>query len=379
MGEGEPSASDRAELERLGIDPSAPGAADTLKLARYLLDRGATAEDVREAARTGTLGPLALELALGPPGEPVPFAEAAERAGMDPDEAAALWRALGFPDPLTSDVTLTSSQIDTLRVLGGMGRSVFGRETTEQIARVIGGSVALLAEAIVDSFRVNVEMPRTTAGEPYSEVVQDYAQMASAMFPALTAAVADVLRTHIVSVASSSWAPDEDRAAVTRDRTVGFIDLVDYTSRSRALSPAALAAIVGRFESRVGDAVERRGGRVVKLIGDEAMFVIDDPAEASELALELATWFREDEELPEVRVGLAAGPVVSHHGDYFGEVVNLAARLVKVAGVGEVFVSESVAEKVGGRVAAEPAAAPRLKGYDADVAAFRLRDPEASG
>jgi adenylate cyclase len=375
VGEGDPS--DPAELERLGIDPSAPGAADRLKLIRYLLDQGAAREDVAEAARTGTLGPLALELALSPPGDSVPFPEAAARAGLETAEAAAIWRALGFPDPVDASVSLTPAQIETLQALAGMGRSLFGPETTEQIARVIGGSVALLAETIVDAFRVNVEMPRGKAGDPYSEVVEDYAQTASVMFPALTAVIADVLRTHVLSVSRSTWVPDQERAAVTRERTVGFADLVGYTSTSRALSPAALAASVGRFESQVGEVVERRGGRVVKLIGDEAMFVVDDPAQGCELALELARTFRDDPELPPIRVGLATGPMVSHHGDYFGDVVNLAARLVKVAGVGEVLVSESVAEKLATRIAVEAVGAPSLKGYEPGVAAFRLRDPGA--
>src|SRR5437667_11788090 len=95
---------DGAELERLGIDPSAPDAADTRRLAELLLDRGASHEELVEALRAGGLGPLALDLALRPPGEPVPFADAAAQAGLDAREAAGLRPALGLPDPADGSV-----------------------------------------------------------------------------------------------------------------------------------------------------------------------------------------------------------------------------------------------------------------------------------
>jgi class 3 adenylate cyclase len=77
-----------------------------------------------------------------------------------------------------------------------------------------------------------------------------------------------------------------------------------------------------------------------------------------------------------VRIGLAAGPVVSHRGDYYGDVVNLAARLVKVAAADEVLVSESIAEAdAGSRERFELTGAAPLKGYDDRVGAYRLESP----
>jgi class 3 adenylate cyclase len=373
-------ADELTEFERLGLDPAAPDAADARKLIRYLLDRGAGRQEVADAVKTGTLGPLALELALRPPGEAVPFPQAAHLAGLDTAEAAALWRALGFPDPLSSSATLTPAQTETLKVLAEMGRSLLGADTTLQLARVMGGSLALLAEAIVDAFRLKVEMPRRIAGEPYSEVVEDYAGVASLSFPALTEAVGDVLRTHVLSVSRSTWSLDEEQATVTRERTVGFADLVGYTSSTGTLSPADLAAAIGRFEAVVSDMVGRFDGRLVKLIGDEAMFVVDEPGTGCELALELIRALHADAPLRPVRIGLAAGPMVALHGDYYGEVVNLAARLVKVADPGRVLVSASVVEHLPDRIGFEAIHPLTLKGYEQGVAAFRLNEaPEDSG
>jgi adenylate cyclase len=163
-------------------------------------------------------------------------------------------------------------------------------------------------------------------------------------------------------------------ATVTRERAIGFVDLVDYTSRARMLAPAELAATIGRFELLVGDLVGRAGGRLVKLIGDEAMFVIGDPGAACELALELHRALAADPQGPQARIGLSAGPVVSHRGDYYGDVVNLAARLVKMAEPGGVLVSSTLASALDGwsLTAVE---APPLKGYAEAVTAYRLAAP----
>ena len=345
---------------------------DTQRLIQYLSDQGASDEEIAEAARTGTLGPLGLELALRPPGESVTFGEAAARAGLTVEDAAVMWRALGFPDPRASRASLGPRQVKTLEVLAEMTRSQLGPETALRLLRVLGSSVAQLAEAIVDSFRVKVEMPRRDRGEPVSEVVEDYSRVAAAMLPALTEVIGDVLIGHLLAVSRSSWALDEQRTTVTRELTVGFADLVDYTRSARLLAPAELAGAVDRFEACVADVVARHGGRVVKLIGDEAMFVLDDPSQACALATELIGELRHDRTLPQVRVGLAAGPVVSHQGDYYGDVVNLAARLVKAAEPGTVLVSEQVARCGSPGHTTDPVETGQLKGYDAPARVYRL-------
>ncbi len=159
---------------------------------------------------------------------------------------------------------------------------------------------------------------------------------------------------------------------MTREHTIGFADLVGYTGHSRGLSTTDLASAIGRFETEVTDLVSQFAGRLVKFIGDEAMFVVDDPSKACELGLALAESFGSDPALPPLRVGLAAGPAVALHGDYYGEVVNLAARLVKASEPSQVVVSESVRAAVGARFAFEDASELTPKGFDAPVAAYRL-------
>ncbi len=57
---------------------------------------------------------------------------------------------------------------------------------------------------------------------------------------------------------------------------VGFADMVGFTMLSQHLGDEELAAVVARFEELAHDTVVALGGRVVKMIGDEVMFVVPD-------------------------------------------------------------------------------------------------------
>jgi hypothetical protein len=109
---------------------------------------------------------------------------------------------------------------------------------------------------------------------------------------------------------------------------------------SQHLGDEELAAVVARFEELAHDTVVALGGRVVKMIGDEAMFVVQTATSAAEIGLSLAEAYADDELLSDVRVALAFGPVLVEGGDYYGPVVNLANRLVGVANPGTVLVSD---------------------------------------
>ena len=125
---------------------------------------------------------------------------------------------------------------------------------------------------------------------------------------------------------------------------VGFADLVGFTAQTQELHESELADVVGRFETIAYDLTAEHEGRVVKMIGDEVMFMTDDVASGAALAVDMASTFREDEALSDVRVGLASGRVLERDGDVYGTVVNLASRVVGIAYPGAVVVSQDVHE-----------------------------------
>ena len=85
------------------------------------------------------------------------------------------------------------------------------------------------------------------------------------------------------------------------------------------------------FESRCADVVAGQRGRMIKSIGDSVLFVNDDAIAGYDTAEGIINVIGRDSRMPDVRVGLASGPVLMRLGDVFGPPVNLAARLTGVA------------------------------------------------
>jgi adenylate cyclase len=354
------------ELQRLGLyDPHAPDASERLELIAFLLENGATLDELRRAPNPGG---LAIGLILRQPGKST-LAEVVEAMGVDFEQARRLLSSPGhMADP---DERLTDGEVTAIRVLTASSNNLLGSDATTHFARVAVSTMARMAETIVSSFRVNFELPRRLAGVPELEVVRQYAEIAHDILPEFTVALDALLRRQIIGFGSQMWSTDEDRAAVTLLRTVGFADLVGYTSASASMSVRELTAILAQFEERTSEIVYRGNGQIVKTIGDEAMFVTEDAVNACWIAVELTKDFARAG-LPPIRVGLAAGEVVSLGGDVFGPTVNLAARLVETAEPSRVVVSDPVREASSGSFSFDPLPPRTLKGFELPVVAFAL-------
>jgi adenylate cyclase len=120
--------------------------------------------------------------------------------------------------------------------------------------------------------------------------------------------------------------------------SVAFADMVGYTRLSRRLPEDQLARLVQRFEAVSADIVAAGGGRLVKSVGDEVLFVTTAADEAAEIAVLLHEHHAQDDSMPEMRIGIATGQVVSRMGDVFGTTVNLASRLTALAKPGATLV-----------------------------------------
>ena len=161
---------------------------------------------------------------------------------------------------------------------------------------------------------------------------------------------------------------------------VWFADVVGFTSLADSDEDAALAA-VGEFQAAARAAVEGRGGRVVKFLGDGALAEFASARAALEAALALCTSFSGSGApgATAIRIGLHVGEVAgTPDGDVYGDGVNLAARLQSVAAPGEVVVSEDAARALrhskGFRF--EPIGERELKGYDQPTRVYRALPAE---
>ncbi|MEH3067607.1 MAG: adenylate/guanylate cyclase domain-containing protein [Aeromicrobium erythreum] len=262
--------------------------------------------------------------------------EVADRAGMDLDLANSLWRYLGFPEVEDDRVAFTEADVEALRVTKRLiDLGVLEEDRLPQFVRSLGRTFARLADwqtrlllGVLQTAEDGEQPPLDVLAEviPMVEEVQGY-----------------VWRRHLLATASRIALRDV-RSETERQLVVGFVDIVGYTSRSRQMSPRALGAMVEWFERVVTELVVQHGGQVIKTIGDEALFTVDDPTEAALLALELVERAEADEQFPDVRVGLAHGPVLARLGDVFGSTVNIAARLTSVARPARVLVDAELAE-----------------------------------
>jgi class 3 adenylate cyclase len=168
-----------------------------------------------------------------------------------------------------------------------------------------------------------------------------------------------------------------------------FSDLTASTALYAREGDAAAFKLVQDHFDALGAVVERHRGAVVKTIGDAIMAVFDDEADAVRGALDMQRAFadfRARNALARagevhLKIGVHAGPcyVVTANKvlDYFGQSVNVAARLQAKAEAGEVVVAESLADCAhaggwleGARIT-ERFVTP-IKGLDAPVAAARL-------
>ena len=124
-----------------------------------------------------------------------------------------------------------------------------------------------------------------------------------------------------------------------------------------------------RFEERAVELAVAFGGRMVKFIGDEVMFVAPDLAGAVEVARGLLAHVIGDPELRTARAGVAHGEMLGRDGDWFGTTVNIAARLVERAKGGEILCAGIGADEIEGVTSRTR---KRLRGLDDRIEIYRI-------
>ena len=94
--------------------------------------------------------------------------------------------------------------------------------------------------------------------------------------------------------------------------------------------------------------VERHDGAIIKTIGDAIMAVFTDAAQGLAAALEIQQEARTWTDNLIVKLGLHSGPAIAVNAndrlDYFGQTVNIAARLQAVSEGSDVVIAASLAE-----------------------------------
>lgn len=137
-------------------------------------------------------------------------------------------------------------------------------------------------------------------------------------------------------------------------QTVVFADITRSTALFETLGDSRATEAVMRLTRLMAEVFKAHGGRIVKTLGDGLLAVFSDPAAAvaAMVALQREHQSRA-QRLPakfvlQLRAAAALGPAVEQEGDWFGEAVNLAARLCDLAAGGEIWVNDALAGMISG-------------------------------
>lgn len=353
------------DFERAGLyDPRAANAAERLELLEWLATRGVTIDQMVAAVHGASLVGLAADLTLRP-GPRMTARQVAAESGLSLEQVLEVSLAAGLPPRTADEAIYGADHLHLYRMFTGAS-GMFGEAAVRRFIRVVGSSLARIAEAAVTLFQVNVEGPMRASGRSELELAQEQVR-AMGSLEGVRILMQNLFGPHMETAirrlreARPRWSVDSARLAV------GFVDLVGFTSLSHRLAAAELGELVERFEETAYDVAAARDGRVVKLIGDEVMFVTRDPAAACDIALALFERFEGDASVTP-RGGLALGEMLLRGGDYYGPIVNLASRVAELAVPNELLVTRELAEAAAGsRLRFEPAGKRMLKGFDEPV------------
>jgi adenylate cyclase len=346
-------------------------------LRQFLVEMGVSADDLRTTPEPEWPG-LAFSVGLWPDRTRMNVDEAIAETGVDRDLLRRVWRAAGFVDPEDDGRAFTAGDVELFALIS-VGTQMFGEDVMVQLVRVLGSAAQRVAEASVSAFVANVVAGSIDVDPSGIELARANA-VGAATIPGLTQAFDALLRHHL-ELAQRPAEGAMSRGIDIQRRAIGFVDLVDSTALVQRVGTRELAAAMADFDSQAYEIVTAGGGRVVKLIGDEVMFVAPTPEIGVDIALRLADVFRDHEMLPEVRAAVATGDVLARDGDYSGLVVTLASRAAKIAQPSSVLVDRETAEALDTAVVSVGAAhEERLKGFTESVALYPvMRADDSAG
>jgi adenylate cyclase len=133
-------------------------------------------------------------------------------------------------------------------------------------------------------------------------------------------------------------------------------DIVGYSHLMRDDEAATLTAVAALRSSIIDPAVEARGGRLVKAMGDGFLLEFASAVDAVECAVEIQGRVAEMSgetkaaQSIELRVGINVGDIMVEDGDIFGDGVNVAARLEGLADPGGILLSQAAYDQVRDRL-----------------------------
>ena len=347
-----------------------------LELLRDLSDAGVTLEELKQAVAEGRLLLLPVERVFEPEGTQFSVKEVADELGLSVDFVQKLRQALGLPRVDPDAPTGTRAEVEAARRAKSFLDAGIPEEGLLEISRIIGMGMSQLANAnrdlIGDRF--------IEAGVNERELAFRYAAAAQTMVPVLGETLTYAHNVHLREAIRQAVVSDQELAAGRLDYsdevTIAFADLVGFTGLGERLEIEAIGELTDRLFQLSTDVV-KPPVRLVKMIGDAAMFASNEAVPLLDSVVELVETAN-TEELPSLRAGVATGQALGRGGDWYGRPVNLASRIAGFAAPDSVVGSDEVKKVVGKEAGFRFSFAGnrRFKGIKGEVPVHRIRRGE---
>jgi adenylate cyclase len=320
-------------------------------LAKSLEDAGIPLDKVAEALRKGTLAlnfldAAAYERFASLAGET--FQQVSDRTGIPLDLLTTLRESIGLAPPSPDD-RLRDDEVLVVPFLQAQLAAGFRLTATEHLIRVVGDSTRRMTEAEAAWWQSEVIEPAIAAGKPPEDIADP--ELADSISPLAEQAMLAVYHAqqarawtaNIIDGFEVMLANAGIHSRLERPPAICFLDITGYTRLTQERGDLAAAELAGTLSRLVQRGSVQHGGKPIKWLGDGVMFYFRDPGPGVRAAIEMVDGLA-TAGLPPAHVGLHAGPVLYQQGDYFGQTVNLSARIADYARPGEVLVSQAVAD-----------------------------------
>jgi adenylate cyclase len=320
-------------------------------MARSLEDAGISLEDVGAGIRNGTLS-LAFFDAAGYERfaalAPETFRQVSERTGIPLELLTVVREAIGMTQPSPDD-RLREDEMEMVPFIELQIAEGFRPAAIERLLRVQGDSTRRVAEQEAAWWTSEVIEPSIAAGRGFDEIGNS--ELTDRIAPLSEHTLVAMYHAH----QSRNWASNivegfevvmanaGIHSRLERLPAICFLDITGFTRLTQERGDDAAADLATTVSRLVERSSVQHGGKPIKWLGDGVMFYFGDPGSGVRAALEMVEGLAAAG-LPPAHVGLHAGPVLFQEGDYYGQTVNLSARIAEYARPGEVLVSKAAAD-----------------------------------
>jgi adenylate cyclase len=319
-----------------------------VRLVLALETSGVPFEAVGHAIRDGRISfDFIEELAPNPiPLLPETQTELVARLGLSDELARSLGTILGTCS-LPPDQQVRSDHAELFELVGEAKAAGAPDDLIVRVVRATSEALRHVIDAQRDFLDVTLLEPATAAGATPSQMLSSTAP-ARRRYRELGRRSVELLFDRFVDESTFQQVVEimeaelgEQRVSGGAEPAIAFIDLSGYTRLAEEAGDDVAAAQAAQFIAAVEAAASETGGRLVKVLGDGVMMHFGDSDSAIRAAISVLSRVQ-SQGLPAARAGINSGPMVRRDGDYFGTVVNLAARAADYARAHEILVTQDV-------------------------------------